>query len=157
MQIKLREKSAKQTLEREEREKYENHVEAFYLKKLEDRNIFKNKYLKLTNPERNQPLPTAQLQNTTIEKDYQTFNNSNIKRPAHTGDNDIDPTLSQLNSKIEVPGNSPAYLGRIPLHTDRMKQLEYLERSTKMASKGKRMKTEGDITISSPEARRYTT
>ena len=71
-------------------------------------------------------MPTALLQNMTIEKDYQSFNNSITKKPAQASDNDIDPTLSRINRKIEVPSNSPAYLGRIPLHTDRMKQLEYL-------------------------------
>lgn len=98
-------------------------MEAYYLKKLEDRNLFKHKYLRLTSPERSHPLPTDHLHATTIEKDYEAFNNSILKRPPHSPDNHIDPALSQLNRRIEVPGNSPAYLGRIPLHSDRMKQL----------------------------------
>jgi hypothetical protein len=41
----------------------------------------------------------------------------------------IDDILSSINKHVDVPDSSPAFLGRIPISSDRKRQLDYLERS----------------------------
>jgi hypothetical protein len=39
---------------------------------------------------------------------------------------EVDAVLGSINKNANIPDNSPAYLGRIPISTDRKRQLDYL-------------------------------
>lgn len=54
----------------------------------------------------------------------------------------VDNVLSSINKHIDLPDSSPAYLGRIPISSDRKRQLDYLEKSAyRSPIEKKRLKT----------------
>ena len=70
---------------------------------------------------------------------------------------ELDAVLGSINKNANIPDNSPAYLGRIPISTDRKRQLDYLQRSAYQNSPGdrKRLKTEGDLSDSKIQTKSY--
>jgi hypothetical protein len=65
----------------------------------------------------------------TIEKEYSSLNESMMdieRKTSKLRDTEIDRAIYHINKRIEVPDSSPAFLGRIPISSDRRRQLEYL-------------------------------